>query len=535
MESRKPGGPQLRLELLRRLGQARGPGRPHSGVSDPQRPELGRRLPPTASPYDAVCNPDPAALAAFAQRRGAPLQRWLRRPATGPLLAGPERAQPQPSSSSPSSKAAELVSPTIYRKPAQHRLRGGQVGRALRPGDRGRPRADRGSRLHDRTDAGSPASCYAWAAARSRSRPPATAKAASTSTSSTSIRTRAAAPTHKGGPNDVEMGDLAKLQNLLHGLRSGRDGSRARSKGQTPLWVTEFSWDSKPPDPGGLAMKIESAVDSGSAARSLAAKVSATSSGTALVDFRTGTRSRPFSETLQSGLYFWAPSASLTQRPKPAMYAFRFPFHRDPPAATVCEFWGRTPNSRGGEGRPAGAADTGRWRQAGVTPRQFGRDLRGLSAGPAYGDRSRRAPSARVFSGQASPGFPDASGRRLSPSLRSAEPGFEAGGLLFRRRREGDLFMDRRRDQAGVDAGRGGLQVDPVPEVVFVGFRLGFPVDQRRVRPVFGGFGQRVVGLFDPADRGVVVDQEQLADVRRSPSGSLPCLRRRAGRCCPSG
>ncbi len=39
------------------------------------------------------------------------------------------------------------------------------------------------------------------------------------------------------------------------GPPTGPDGSRA-AFAHTPLWITEFSWDSKPPDPGGLPMKI---------------------------------------------------------------------------------------------------------------------------------------------------------------------------------------------------------------------------------------------------------------------------------------
>ena len=95
---------------------------------------------------------------------------------------------------------------------------------------------------------------------------------------------------------------------------------------------------------------------------------------------------------------------------------------------------------------------------------------------------------------------------------------------LRRRRREGDLFADGLGDQAGVGpgaAGSGGCR----PRT---GFRRLFgrgPVDYGRVGPVRGGFGERLVGLVQPGDRGVVVDQEELADVRRrllDPSMSSP-------------
>ncbi|MGE0068514.1 MAG: hypothetical protein AB7T48_14305, partial [Solirubrobacterales bacterium] len=61
-------------------------------------------------------------------------------------------------------------------------------------------------------------------------------------------------PTHEGRPNDVQSGDLAKLQTLLKAAdKAGRIKGTFK---RTPLWITEFSWDSNPPDPGGLPEKI---------------------------------------------------------------------------------------------------------------------------------------------------------------------------------------------------------------------------------------------------------------------------------------
>ena len=149
-------------------------------------------------------------------------------------------------------------------------------------------------------------------------------------------------PTHKGGINDVELGDLPKLQTLLRAAdRAGRIRGRFR---HTPLWVSEFSWDSKPPDPGGLSMKIEKQWTAEALYRAWSAGVS-NFFWFSLSDFPPEPK-RPFSETLQSGLYFWAPTAAEEQ-PKELLYAFRFPFvafHR----RNGLFFWGRTPTSRGG-------------------------------------------------------------------------------------------------------------------------------------------------------------------------------------------
>jgi hypothetical protein len=70
------------------------------------------------------------------------------------------------------------------------------------------------------------------------------------------------------------------------------------------------------------------------------------------------------------------------------------------------------------------------------------------------------------------------------------------------------------RNEAGIETSPTRRQVDAVPEQVFVRDGDRRPVDQRRVGPGFVGFLERVVGLVLPGDRGVVIDQEELADVR---------------------
>ena len=72
-------------------------------------------------------------------------------------------------------------------------------------------------------------------------------------------------------------------------------------------------------------------------------------------------------------------------------------------------------------------------------------------------------------------------------------------------------------DQAGVEAGGGGVRWIPSQSRS----SLSAATEAQSISVVCGqsraGFGEGVVGLVDPADRGVVVDQEELADVRRSP------------------
>lgn len=149
-------------------------------------------------------------------------------------------------------------------------------------------------------------------------------------------------PTHQGHADDVELGDLDKLQELLRAAdKAGRIHGRFR---HTPLWIIEFSWDSNPPDPGGLSMRILSRWTAEALYRAWSAGIS----HFFWYSLRDNARdpAAPFSETLESGLYFRGATPAENQ-PKPSMYAFRFPFVAYP-EKTGFSFWGRTPDSKGG-------------------------------------------------------------------------------------------------------------------------------------------------------------------------------------------
>jgi hypothetical protein len=128
-------------------------------------------------------------------------------------------------------------------------------------------------------------------------------------------------------------------------------------KGSVPFWVTEFSWDTRPPDCGGLRQKL--------AARWLShAFYEMWRAGVSHV-FWFLLRDQPAAgqgdeEALQSGLYLRARSLRA-DRPKLTLNAFRFPFvalrHR-----TRVTLWGRTPSSRGGRIRIE-MRTRGRWRR----------------------------------------------------------------------------------------------------------------------------------------------------------------------------
>jgi hypothetical protein len=149
-------------------------------------------------------------------------------------------------------------------------------------------------------------------------------------------------PTHEGRANDVQIGDLPKLQALLKAADQA-----GHTKGQferTPLWITEFSWDSNPPDPKGLPMKILTQWVAEAMHQAWAAGVAHF--------FWYSLRDEPLkadgpgSFTVQSGLYFRGDQ--LAQDPaKEVLVTFRFPFVAFARTQGL-EFWGRTPTSQAG-------------------------------------------------------------------------------------------------------------------------------------------------------------------------------------------
>lgn len=152
-------------------------------------------------------------------------------------------------------------------------------------------------------------------------------------------------PIHEGGVNDVQLGDLHKLKTLLQAAdRAGRINSRFQ---HTPLWITEISWDSNPPDPGGLPFRILNRWTAEALFRAWKAGVSDVF-WFSLRDFKPRP-GLPSHESLESGLFFRRDTVAQDQ-PKPNMYAFRFPFVAYPRERGLL-FWGRTPNSGPGKVR----------------------------------------------------------------------------------------------------------------------------------------------------------------------------------------
>lgn len=152
---------------------------------------------------------------------------------------------------------------------------------------------------------------------------------------------------HASSANDVSLGDLPKVRRVLDAAaRFHRIVSRAPAQ----LWVTEFSWDTRPPDPNPLAAPLY-----------LQARWTAEAlyrmwrSGVRVATwFRLRDARWPGSK-FQSGLYFRSGVRMALDVPKPTLTAFRFPFvaYRQRHGTFV---WGRTP-----AGRPARVIIEQRW------------------------------------------------------------------------------------------------------------------------------------------------------------------------------
>lgn len=155
-------------------------------------------------------------------------------------------------------------------------------------------------------------------------------------------------PTHHAyHPDDVSLGDLPELRAAINRAQAS---GKIVAAGPVPLWVTEFSWDTRPPDPLGVPQKLHARWVSEALYRMWR-------SGVTLVTWWT-IRDRPMSETYEQGGLFFCGSASTADdgacagslaadRQKLAFRAFRFPFVALPRAGGVY-VWGRTPTSSPG-------------------------------------------------------------------------------------------------------------------------------------------------------------------------------------------
>ena len=160
-------------------------------------------------------------------------------------------------------------------------------------------------------------------------------------------------PTHRAySSNDASLGDLPRMHKAL--VSAIRSSHLKTNHGPVRFWVSEFGWDSKGPDPGGVPLSVHARWTSEALYRAWRAGVS--------VFIFHQLRDRPIpGAAYQAGLYFCGARA-LTDDPscennsfsfnsdvaKPALRAATFPFVAFAASGRIT-VWGRTPNSVGGE------------------------------------------------------------------------------------------------------------------------------------------------------------------------------------------
>jgi Cellulase (glycosyl hydrolase family 5) len=130
-------------------------------------------------------------------------------------------------------------------------------------------------------------------------------------------------------PDDVSTPDLGRLVSVLRGAEQ----AGTTLPGTHPVWVTEFWWDSNPPNPVGAPLDVQAAWLEQSLY--LFWKAGADTA----INFQVGdtTEHSDAHAGLQAGLYF------LDGSPKPALTAFRFPFVTERINKRAVRAWGKAP------------------------------------------------------------------------------------------------------------------------------------------------------------------------------------------------
>ena len=137
----------------------------------------------------------------------------------------------------------------------------------------------------------------------------------------------------KSGPNrfDASTPDLGRVVSVLRGAEK----AGTTNGGKHPVWVTEFWWDSKPPNPVGAKLATQARWIQQSLYLFWKAGASVA------INFQIDDSNlRPDVHAgFQSGVYF------IDGRPKPSLTAFRFPFVANRINRTKLEAWGKSPES----------------------------------------------------------------------------------------------------------------------------------------------------------------------------------------------
>jgi Cellulase (glycosyl hydrolase family 5) len=143
---------------------------------------------------------------------------------------------------------------------------------------------------------------------------------------------------HAFGKDDVSFGDLGQWKKLVKGAaKSGRFvDSSGHIRRSIRLWISEFSWDTKPPDDEAVPIKLHARWTAEALYRTWALGIEA------LIWLQL--RDYPAGEFYQSGFYRYRNSTTQMGNRKLSFQAFRFPFVAYARNGRI-KVWGRTPDS----------------------------------------------------------------------------------------------------------------------------------------------------------------------------------------------
>jgi hypothetical protein len=153
-------------------------------------------------------------------------------------------------------------------------------------------------------------------------------------------------------PEDVWIGSLSSMRTVISAAQ--RSGNLV-SSGHAGFWVTEFAWNTQPPNSKGVPVTLD--------ARWISEALYLMSrSGVSLAVYF-GLRDGPSEPAIfQTGLYYRCAGGAVCDVPKPGLAAFRFPFVAYTTARKrQVVFWGRTPAGMPGTVQIQGSSG-GRWR-----------------------------------------------------------------------------------------------------------------------------------------------------------------------------
>jgi hypothetical protein len=147
------------------------------------------------------------------------------------------------------------------------------------------------------------------------------------------INNTGAGPTQSApNPNDASTPDLGRVVSVLRGAEKA---GTAGPGGRHPVWVTEFWWDSNPPNPVGAKLPVQARYIE----QSLYLFWKAGASTAINFEIRDAADRPNVHAGLQSGLYF------IDGRAKPSLGAFKFPFVTERTSRNTLQAWGIAPES----------------------------------------------------------------------------------------------------------------------------------------------------------------------------------------------